>query len=218
MEKNGTTKMIFSSSASVYGNSTNDTAFSEESPLDPQSPYAASKQMCGRIMKDFAARPNNSGAIISLRYFNPVGRHFSPPAVSSKKNGGNLFQIIESKKDDFEPTIHIFGTDYDTPDGTAIRDYIHIDDLVDGHICAIQYLDEMKLPGYDVINLGTENGQSVRQVMTAVQKYRPSFRVMESPRRPGDVGTCISDCSKAKQVLNWKATKSLDDMCRNILL
>lgn len=203
-------KLIFSSSATVYGSP-------EYIPLDElartgetTNPYGTSKYFCELILKDFsAAYPNKT--IINLRYFNPVGAH--PSGLIGEDPSGipnNLIPYIYQVAIGRLPYVKIFGSDYPTKDGTGIRDYIHVMDLADGHVAA---LNRCNSPGFYCYNLGTGNGYSVSEIISAFEKISgKKLDVIFSERRSGDVAECWSNPEKALLELGWKAKKGLDEM------
>lgn len=208
--RNGCTRLIFSSSASIYAPGA-DFSVDESSPVDPQSPYAATKMMLERILADAtAACPLR---VISLRYFNPVGA--DPQLRTGLQNPspthamGKLIEAYETG----EP-FTITGTDWPTRDGSGIRDYIHVWDLALAHVRALQRFDEV-LPstcGYEVINLGTGTGTTVRELVVAFQgAVGDALQVLESGPRPGDTVGCFTHSNKARALLGWTAQKTDKD-------
>ena len=214
MRKHGVKKIVFSSSATVYG----DPAFvpiTEECPLgETTNPYGATKSMQERILTDIW-RSDNEWQVMLLRYFNPIGAHASGLIGEDPKGiPNNLLpygaQVASGKRE----CIHVFGNDYDTPDGTGIRDYIHVVDLAKGHVKAIEGMET--LPGVQIFNLGTGNGYSVLDIIKAFSAAcGRDLPYVIDPRRPGDVAQCYSDPTKAKEVLGWVAEKNIEDMCRD---
>ena len=215
MDKYNVRKIIFSSSASVYGK--NDIMpLTEACAKKPESPYARSKSMIEDMIMDLC-RSDDRWSAIMLRYFNPAGAHSSlligeDPEIPSDNIMPHIIKAALGEKD----CLDIFGTDYDTEDGTGIRDYIHISDLVKGHVCALDRIFSKN--GYEVFNLGTGKGCSVLELVTVFEEstgFKIPLRL--SPRRPGDVSVCYADTSLAENILGWKAEKSLEDMCRSSL-
>lgn len=211
MMEYGVKNMVFSSSATVYGNPCT-LPIHEECPTGPTNPYGQTKRMIEVILADLH-RSDPHWNILSLRYFNPVGAHRSG-CIGEDPSGipNNLFPYIAQVASGRHPHVQIFGNDYSTPDGTGVRDYIHITDLVQGHLCALKKLKEN--PGYDVYNLGTGCGISVLEGIKAFSKASGKeipFQVV--PRRPGDIAACYADPSKANRELGWKAERVIEEMC-----
>lgn len=202
-------KFIFSSSATVYGN--NKSPINEEMQLLPTTnPYGESKVMCERILRDVSNAHRDFG-VIFLRYFNPVGAHKSG-LIGEDPNGtpNNLMPFITKVAKRELSHLNIFGDDYDTIDGTGVRDYLHVVDLARGHISAIESLKR----GVDVYNLGTGRGISVLQLVDSFEKttnIKIPYKIVA--RRPGDIAECYADPSKAKNELNWNTIHDIDDMC-----
>ena len=212
MRKHNVKKFVFSSSATVYGNP-------EKIPLTEDckiggttNPYGTSKLFIEQILKDIYAS-DNSWDIIILRYFNPVGAHESGRIGEDPKGiPNNLMPYISQVAVGKLEKLGVFGDDYDTPDGTGVRDYIHVVDLAKGHVKAINYI--FSNPGLDVINLGTGVGYSVLDMVKAFGKACGKEIPYEiKPRRAGDIAMCYADPAKAARVLGWKAEKGLDEMC-----
>ncbi len=210
MDKANLRRIVFSSSAAVYG-IPKQNPVPETAPLSAQTPYARTKLMCEDALRELhTADPRWSIAI--LRYFNPVGAHESGllgEAPSGIPN--NLMPYITQVALGQREYLQIFGNDYDTPDGTGVRDYLHVMDLAAGHLAALQALDTPKLL---TVNLGTGQGVSVQQMVDTfarVNQVPISHRVVA--RRPGDVAQCLADATLAKQLLNWQTKLDLDRMC-----
>ena len=214
MRKHGVKKIVFSSSATVYG----DPAFvpiTEECPLgETTNPYGATKSMQERILTDIW-RSDNEWQVMLLRYFNPIGAHASGLIGEDPKGiPNNLLPYVAQVASGKRECIHVFGNDYDTPDGTGIRDYIHVVDLAKGHVKAIEGMET--LPGVQIFNLGTGNGYSVLDIIKAFSAAcGRDLPYVIDPRRPGDVAQCYSDPKKAKEVLGWVAEYNIEDMCRD---
>ena len=214
MRKHGVKKIVFSSSATVYG----DPAFvpiTEECPLgETTNPYGATKSMQERILTDIW-RSDNEWQVMLLRYFNPIGAHASGLIGEDPKGiPNNLLPYVAQVASGKRECIHVFGNDYDTPDGTGIRDYIHVVDLAKGHVKAIEGMET--LPGVQIFNLGTGNGYSVLDIIKVFSAAcGRDLPYVIDPRRPGDVAQCYSDPTKAKEVLGWVAEKNIEDMCRD---
>jgi UDP-glucose 4-epimerase len=209
--KYGVDKFVFSSSATVYGD--------QPSPLKEDmelmkttNPYGETKAMNERILTD-TALANVGFAISLLRYFNPVGAHESG-LIGEDPNGipNNLIPFVTKVAKGQLPKLSVFGNDYDTSDGTGVRDYIHVVDLAKGHVKAIENLDT----GVNIYNLGTGRGTSVLELVNAFIKINGvdvPYEIVE--RRPGDIATCFADVSKAEQELGWKAELGIEEMLRD---
>ena len=213
MAAHGVKKLVFSSSATVYGMN-NPVPFREDYPTSATNPYGYTKVMIEQMLRDLAvADPDWS--IVMLRYFNPIGAHESG-LIGEDPNGipNNLLPYVAQVAVGKLPCLNVFGDDYDTPDGTGVRDYIHVVDLARGHVAALKYADGHK--GAEAINLGTGRGTSVLEIVHAFERASGReipYRV--TPRRPGDIATCYADTSKAAKLLGWKAERTIDDMCRD---
>lgn len=211
-----TPNVIFSSSCSVYGN-IGQLPVNEETPLPKaESPYAYTKQIGEVIMQDVCRRYEDFNAI-SLRYFNPVGAHESGKIGEwplSKPN--NLVPLITGTAIGKFPELTVFGGDYPTRDGTNIRDYIHVSDIASAHVLALDYLFARKnKTNYDVFNLGSGNGVSVLEAISAFEKVsgrKLNYKI--GPRRPGDVVAVYSDSSKAEKLLGWKCRHDINSMMK----
>lgn len=213
MKQHDVKNLVFSSSATVYGMS-EDVPFTEESPLGTcTNPYGWTKWMIEQILRDYA-KANPEMRICLLRYFNPVGAHESG-LIGEDPRGipNNLFPYISKVAGGTLECLTVFGDDYDTPDGTCLRDYIHVCDLADGHVKAIDYLARTSDP-VSVFNLGTGKGTSVKEAVAAFEKAcgHPINHVF-GPRRPGDIAVCYASTEKAEKVLGFKAKYGIDDMC-----
>lgn len=214
MRKHGVKKIIFSSSATVYG----DPAFvpiTEECPKGQcTNPYGQTKSMLEQILTDMQ-KADPEWNVILLRYFNPVGAHESGRIGEDPKGiPNNLMPYISQVAVGKLEKLGVFGDDYDTPDGTGVRDYIHVVDLAVGHVKAIKYI--FSNPGLDIINLGTGVGYSVLDMVKAFSKACGKEIPYEiKPRREGDIAMCYADPSKAAKVLGWKAERGLEQMCED---
>ena len=214
MRNHGCKKIVFSSSATVYG----DPAFipiTEECPLgETTNPYGETKAMQERILTDLW-KSDNEWQVMLLRYFNPIGAHVSGLIGEDPKGiPNNLLPYVAQVASGKREVVHVFGNDYDTPDGTGVRDYIHVVDLAKGHVSAIKGMET--LPGVQIFNLGTGNGYSVLDIIKAFSKAcGHDIPYVIDPRRPGDVATCYSDPTKAREVLGWVAENTIEDMCRD---
>ncbi|MBR4515737.1 MAG: UDP-glucose 4-epimerase GalE [Lachnospiraceae bacterium] len=212
MRKHGCKNIIFSSSATVYG----DPAFvpiTEECPKGtPTNPYGWTKSMLEQILTDLHTADEEWNVIL-LRYFNPIGAHKSGKIGEDPKGiPNNLLPYVAQVAIGKLECVGVFGNDYDTPDGTGVRDYIHVVDLAVGHVKAIDKIKEN--PGVKVYNLGTGNGYSVLDVIKAFSKacgHEVPYQI--KPRRPGDIATCYADASLAKAELGWEAKYGIEDMC-----
>ena len=211
MKKHGCQQLVFSSSATVYGDPAS-VPIREHFPLSATNPYGRSKLMIEDMLRDLAhAEPDWRIAI--LRYFNPVGAHASGQ-IGEDPNGipNNLMPFISQVAVGKRAQLSVFGNDYPTHDGTGVRDYIHVEDLARGHLCALTKLQQQA--GLLTVNLGTGQGYSVLDMVKAFEQAsgRPvPYNV--TPRRPGDVAACYADPAQAEQLLGWRAEKTLADMC-----
>lgn len=205
-------KIIFSSSATVYGDP-DYLPLDEAHPCRPASVYGRTKYVAEQILFDWAKATPGSSAIV-LRYFNPVGAHESGEIGEDPQDiPNNLMPFIAQVAIGLRQKLAIFGDDYDTPDGTGLRDYIHVLDLARAHADALAYACRQPT-GADVLNLGSGNGATVRQMLAAYERAcgrSLSFEVV--PRRPGDVAASVADPSKAEKLLAWKARHTLEEMC-----
>lgn len=214
MEKMGVKNIVFSSSATVYG-SPEVMPITEDCPKGQcANPYGWTKSMMEQIMTDLQ-KAHPEWNVILLRYFNPVGAHESGRIGEDPKGiPNNLMPYISQVAVGKLEKLGVFGNDYHTPDGTGVRDYIHVVDLADGHVKAIKYI--FTNPGLDIINLGTGTGYSVLDMVKAFSKACGKEIPYEiKPRRAGDIDMCYADPTKAARVLGWKAKRGLDEMCRD---
>ena len=213
-EKHQVSNFIFSSSCSVYGNLSDDQlpVVENTSKAITESPYAETKSMGERILEDVVK--NERVKALSLRYFNPVGAHESLVTGENAKNKpNNLVPVICRSALGTLPSLSVFGDDYKTRDGSCIRDYIHVVDIAQAHVKALNYLVDEQKEQYDVINLGSGNGVSVFEAITAFEKasgQKLNYEV--APRRAGDVEAVFSDSSKAKKLLGWDAKYGIEEM------
>lgn len=213
LEEFGIKKIVFSSSATVYGNPER-LPLDEECRLAPANPYGNTKLVIENILKDMA-KADSDLCVIILRYFNPVGAHISG-LIGENPRGvpNNLAPYIARVAAGALPYVNVYGADYPTPDGTGIRDYIHIKDLILGHISA---LENIKKPGAYIYNLGTGVGRSVLEVIKAFERILGrSLPYRIARRREGDVASCYADAAKAYADLGWKAKFDLEDMCASL--
>lgn len=217
MHRHDIPNLIFSSSATVYGEP-DVLPVTEQTPLQPAaSPYGQTKQMNEIMIRD-AVHAGEVQRAISLRYFNPVGAH--PSALIGELPIGvpnNLMPYITQTAIGIRKELAVFGSDYDTADGTAVRDYIHVMDLAEAHVSALLHqLDGQQADAYDVINLGTGLGSTVLQVIQSFEKVTGlnlNYRLVD--RRPGDVAAIYANVDKAAQVLHWHTKRDLDEMTRS---
>lgn len=214
MRHNGCKNIIFSSSATVYG----DPAIipiTEECPKGHcTNPYGQTKSMLEEVLMD-VQKADPEWNVVLLRYFNPIGAHKSG-LIGENPNGipNNLMPYITQTAIGIRKELGVFGNDYDTPDGTGVRDYIHVVDLATGHVAALQAIE--KNCGIAIYNLGTGHGYSVLDVVKAFEKAN-NLKVpyVIKPRRPGDIATCYCNPAKAKAELGWEAQYGIEDMCRD---
>lgn len=213
MKKYNCKNIVFSSSATVYGNP-HTVPIKEDFPLSTTNPYGTTKLMIEQILQDVhVADPEFS--IILLRYFNPIGAHESG-IIGEEPNGipNNLMPYIVRVATGQYEELKVFGDDYPTVDGTGVRDYIHVVDLSLGHIKALDKLRNFK--GIEIYNLGTGRGYSVLELVKTFEKVngvKVKYKIVE--RRPGDIATCYADPTKAKEELGWVATRGIEEMCRD---
>ena len=206
-------KLVFSSSATVYGNPSK-LPITEDFPLSTTNPYGTTKLMIEGILRDLYIS-DNEYSIAILRYFNPIGAH-SSGLIGENPNGipNNLMPYIVKVANKELGELNIFGNDYNTIDGTGVRDYIHVVDLAKGHIKAIEKV--LKDTGVDAYNLGTGNGYSVLQLVNTfmeVNNVEVPYKIVD--RRPGDIDSCYASFEKALNVLGWRAELDIKDMCRD---
>ncbi|MDA8417351.1 MAG: UDP-glucose 4-epimerase GalE [Betaproteobacteria bacterium] len=213
MQETGISRLVFSSSATVYGDP-HYLPLDEAHPTSATNPYGRSKLHIEEMLRD-VARSAPDWHIVCLRYFNPVGAH--PSALIGEEPSGipnNLMPFVAQVAAGIRPELQIFGGDYPTPDGTGVRDYIHVMDLAEGHLAALRYLVDH--PGWEAINLGTGVGYSVLEMVSAFEaasgRAIPCNRVS---RRAGDIASCYANPERAQRLLNWHARRGLEDMCRS---
>lgn len=213
MQRAGVSKLIFSSSATVYGDPAS-VPITEDFPTSATNPYGRSKLMVEEILADWGhAHPEWS--IGRLRYFNPVGAHESCQIGEDPQGWPNnlmpfVAQVAVGRRDQ----LSVFGGDYPTPDGTGVRDYIHVVDLAEGHVAALKYVEQN--PGVLTVNLGTGNGSSVLDMVRAFEQAsgrKIPYQIVE--RRAGDIAECWADPALAEELLGWKASRSLEAMCED---
>lgn len=214
LNKHNCKNIIFSSSACVYGNP-KIIPISESCPKgDCTNPYGQTKNMIEEILMDLQ-KSDKDWNVVLLRYFNPIGAHQSGK-IGEDPNGvpNNLMPYITQVAVGKRSELSIFGNDYDTPDGTGVRDYIHVVDLARGHVCALKAIENKC--GIEIFNLGTGHGYSVLDVVRAFERANDiKIPYVMKPRRPGDVPVCYSNADKAEKILGWHAQFDLDDMCRD---
>ncbi len=213
MRNHNCKKIVFSSSATVYGNPKT-VPIREDFPLSTTNPYGSTKLMIEQILNDVYIS-DNEWSIILLRYFNPIGAHESG-LIGESPNGipNNLMPYINQVACGKLDYLRVFGNDYDTVDGTGVRDYIHVVDLAQGHLKALDKARSFN--GVEAYNLGTGTGYSVLQIVKAFEDatgVEVKYKIVE--RRPGDIATCYADPSKAKNDLGWEAKKGIEEMCKD---
>ena len=213
MQEYNCKKIVFSSSATVYGDP-HTTPIKEDFPLSCTNPYGRTKLFIEEMLRD-VYRADSNLKIVILRYFNPVGAHQSG-TIGEDPNGkpNNLMPFIAQTAVGKREFLSVFGDDYDTIDGTGVRDYIHVVDLAQGHVNSLQKISS--LDGVLTVNLGTGNGYSVLEMVAAFEKAsgkKVAYKI--APRREGDIASCFADPAYAKEVLGWSATKELNEMCED---
>ena len=213
MNEYGCKKIIFSSSATVYG-SPETVPITEDFPLSTTNPYGSTKLMLEGILSDLCV-PDKEWSVVLLRYFNPIGAHESG-LLGESPNGipNNLMPYITQVAVGKLPELGVFGDDYDTPDGTGVRDYIHVVDLAKGHVNAVEKATSAN--GVNIYNLGTGNGYSVLDIVKAFEAANGvTIPYSIKPRRAGDIATCYANPKKAKDELGWEAKYDLQRMCED---
>ena len=213
MEKHGVKSIVFSSSATVYGKPES-VPIREDFPLSVSNPYGRTKLIIEDMLRDIY-KSDNEWDIALLRYFNPIGAHESG-MIGENPQGipNNLLPYVAKVAAGQLECVNVFGGDYDTPDGTGVRDYIHVVDLATGHIKALEKL--VTHPGLVTYNLGTGVGYSVLDIIKNFEKAcGKEIPYKITPRRPGDIDMCYADPTKAKEELGWEATRSIDKMCED---
>ena len=213
MRNAGCKTIVFSSSATVYGMN-NVSPFKEDMPTSCTNPYGWTKLMLEQILTDLSVS-DPEWSVVLLRYFNPIGAHESG-LIGENPSGipNNLFPYIARVAAGILPCLSVFGNDYDTPDGTGVRDYIHVVDLAQGHLKALDYAVAHK--GAEAVNLGTSRGTSVLELVAAFEKasgVKVNYKITD--RRPGDIGSCYANTEKAEKLLGWKAKYGIEEMCRH---
>lgn len=219
MQASQVKNFVFSSSATVYGNPQK-LPILEDDFRTATNPYGRTKLTVEHILEDLSVAEKDWN-IISLRYFNPIGAHPSGQ-IGENPNGipNNLMPYISQVAVGHLEQLGVFGNDYDTVDGTGVRDYIHVVDLAKGHVAALEYLVKQQQPlGFEAINLGTGQGTSVLQLIhTFIETTGQNIPYIITPRRPGDIASCYASSNKAKVLLNWEAKLTIADMCRDTWL
>jgi len=216
LRRNDCRRLVFSSSASVYGNA--GPVVDEDTPVEPGSPYARTKVMVEQVLADLAAA-EPGWRILALRYFNPIGADPQRRSGPTSPRPGHVLGKLLTAQADGEP-FTITGTDYPTRDGSGLRDYVHVWDLALAHVAAIERLDDVVDAGrpYLVINLGSGTGVTVRELAAAVNRQvKPQVTVQEGPRRPGDPAGAVATVERARTLLGWLPTATLDDAVRDAL-
>lgn len=213
MNEIGVRRFVFSSSATVYGDA-QQVPIPETAPLSATNPYGQTKLIAEQILRDLAQSADD-WSILALRYFNPVGAHPSGVIAEAPKGKPNnlMPSVVAAAKGDIDKVL-VFGNDYDTADGTGVRDYIHVMDLASGHVAALDALDQLQ--GFDAYNLGLGRGVSVLELIAAVEKASKvtiDFEIVD--RRPGDVASSIADPRRAETELGWTAKHDVHQACRD---
>jgi UDP-glucose 4-epimerase len=213
MQATQVNQLVFSSSATVYGEPKY-LPLDEQHPTAAANPYGRTKLHIEEILHDLAAS-KPAWRIACLRYFNPVGAHDSG-FIGEDPNGipNNLMPFVAQVAAGLRPALQVFGNDYDTPDGTGVRDYIHVMDLAEGHLAALNFLQNQT--GWHAINLGTGQGSSVLEIVKAFEEASGKpvpYNLV--PRRPGDVASCYAQVLKAHELLHWQANRGLKQMCED---
>lgn len=207
-------RIVFSSSATVYG-MPKTVPIREDFPLSTTNPYGETKLMIERILKDIWVS-DNEWSVSVLRYFNPIGAHKSG-LIGENPRGipNNLLPYVAKVAAGQLPCLSVFGNDYDTKDGTGVRDYIHVVDLAKAHLKALERAE--KVTGVEYFNIGTGTGYSVLEIVAAYEKatgVKVNYKIVD--RRPGDIATCYADPAKAHEVLGWSAENGIDEMCQDL--
>ena len=216
MQKHDVKNIVFSSSATVYGEP-DANPLTENAPRKKATcPYGNTKLIAEDILQDLVAS-NAQISAIPLRYFNPIGAHPSR-LIGELPNGvpNNLVPYITQTAAGIRESLTVFGNDYDTPDGTCIRDFIHVTDLADAHVATIAYLNTQKAPFFDVFNVGTGKGTSVQELITAFEEENTiKLNYVVGPRRAGDISACWADVSKINSTIGWMAQKTIHDAMKD---
>ncbi|MBQ2735133.1 MAG: UDP-glucose 4-epimerase GalE, partial [Clostridia bacterium] len=214
MSKHGAKKIVFSSSATVYGKPKS-VPIREDADLYTTNPYGETKLMIERILKDVWVS-DNAWSVSILRYFNPIGAHKSGLIGENPKGiPNNLLPYVAKVAAGQLPYLSVFGNDYDTKDGTGVRDYIHVVDLAKAHLKALERAE--KVQGVEHFNIGTGTGYSVLEIVHAYEKatgLTVNYKIVD--RRPGDIATCYANPAKAYEILGWQAENGIEEMCRDL--
>ena len=209
-------RLVFSSSATVYG-IPQYLPLDEEHPINPYNPYGNSKFFIEQMLRDIA-NSNKDWTIVNLRYFNPVGSHISGLIGDNPKGiPNNLMPYINQVASNQRPFLNVFGGDYETPDGTGVRDYIHVEDLSEAHLAALNLIKTSQKHGdtnMHTLNIGTGVGYSVLDIIRAYERVNDlKIPYKITARRAGDIAACYANPTKANTILGWKASRTLEDMC-----
>ena len=213
MREHGVKNIVFSSSATVYG-VPETVPIKEDAPLFTINPYGSTKLMLERVLSDVALADKDMSVVL-LRYFNPIGAHESG-LIGEDPNGipNNLLPYVSQVAVGRLPKVNVYGNNYPTPDGTGVRDYIHVTDLALGHLKAVE--KKANVPGVHIYNLGTGQGYSVLQIIDAFSKASgKEIPYVIAPNRPGDAAICYADATKAKEELGWAAVRGIEKMCQD---
>ncbi len=213
MREAGCRRIVFSSSATVYGEPRY-LPYDEAHPLAPVNPYGRSKRMVEEMLRDWVASGAGASAVM-LRYFNPVGAHESGRIGENPRGTpNNLMPLLCQVAVGRRPVLRVFGNDYDTPDGTGVRDYIHVGDLARAHVAALDF--GARQDGAEAINVGTGRGASVLELVRTFEQVSGREIPLEmAPRRPGDLAVSVADPARAHRLLGWRAEQDLAGMCRS---
>jgi UDP-glucose 4-epimerase len=214
MQAHGVRRLVHSSSAAVYGDFNCDGSLTEDSTLHPESPYGKSKLFCEQILQDVASRNNMS--VVCLRYFNPIGACVSSGLVEfSKKESDGLIKNLLAVAEGHKPIFRIFGSDYKTKDGTAVRDFVHVKDVAAAHLAALDFVENNTK--FEVFNIGTGCGYSVKEVLSRFEAAMGIEIPTEfTGRRCGDVSFSVADIGKSRRLLGWSPRHDLTDMLRDV--
>lgn len=216
MQKFGTEKLVFSSSATVYGDPDSNPIFETAPRKKANCPYGNTKTICEDIIADTVNGQKNISAV-ALRYFNPIGAH--PSGLIGELPLGapnNLVPYVTQTAAGIREKLTVFSNDYPTPDGSGVRDFIHVIDLAQAHIKTLKFLETAEAPFYDVFNVGTGSGNSVLEIIKTFEKVNGvKVPYAIGPRREGDIAACFADASKIKKAMGWQAQKTLEDSLRD---
>lgn len=216
MQHSGISNLVFSSSCTIYGNADQQPVTEDTPHKEAFSPYGFTKQICERMMRDMQ-QAHPALKQVSLRYFNPIGAHPSGK-IGELPLGtpNNLVPFVTQVAAGLRDKLTVFGNDYNTPDGTCIRDYIHVMDLAEAHVAALEYMIASTTSQLDVFNIGTGKGVSVKEIIDIFKDTnKVDLKVQYGPRRAGDVETIFADARKAEDVLRWKAAYSVSDALKD---